>query len=186
MKGTPIVLVAVALVLVAVPGSAASPVPFLRIPAGPALAGDGVVWTQGVGPTLSVVLWTPGRGRSVISRFESNGFLSLAGSDSRVVVARTEDVCGEGQPCVANEDALAGSRTGPLRPVVGARSCTEQYPSMPTVDLDGATAAYAQQRCAPRRILVLDLAHRPVRILFSTSTAVESVRIAGRFLAWVK
>ena len=82
MKGTPIVLVAVALVLVAVPGSAASPVPFLRIPAGPALAGDGVVWTQGVGPTLSVVLWTPGRGRSVISRFESDGFLSLAGSDS--------------------------------------------------------------------------------------------------------
>jgi hypothetical protein len=183
MRGTPIVLLAIVLALFAVPGSVAS-VPLLRIPAGPTLAGDGVVWTQGVGSAISVVLWRPGRRLTVVSRFESDGFLALAGSGSHVIVVRSAAICGEGQPCVAREDALAGPRAGPLRPVIGTRSCTAQYASVPAVDVGGAIAAYAQPRCAPRRILVLDLAHRPVRILFSTSTSAESVRLAGRFLAW--
>jgi hypothetical protein len=141
------------------------------------------MWTQEVGSTLSVVHWTAGRGSVVVGSFQTSGFVSLASSASRVILARNEDVCGQLQPCVAHEYALAGPRAGPLRAVVGARSCTAQLPSLGTVDVDGTIAAYAQPRCAPRRVLVLDLAHRPARILFSISTSADRARLAGRFLA---
>jgi hypothetical protein len=168
---------------IAFPSSAAQLTPFDRIPAGPALAGDGVVWVEQVNSTASVAFWRPGRGGMVVSRFASDGFLSLAASGSRVILARNEDVCAEGQPCVAREDAVAGPRAGPLRAVSGARSCTAQYPSLASVDMDGTIAAYAQPRCAPRRVLVVDLGHRPTRVRFSISTSADRARLAGRFLA---
>lgn len=183
-------LVAATLGVAAAPWSA-PPSTFLAIPAGPVLAGKGVLWTERIGSTVSLVLWRPGRHAAVVDRFTANGFVSLASSGSRALIARLDEACGaakpgEAQPCVATEDALAGRPAGPFRSIGVTRSCTTQYPNLPAVDVDQTTGAYAESRCAPARVRVLDLAGPSPRTLFvrSLPSCCAGARIAGRYLAW--
>lgn len=141
----------------------------VRIAAGPVLAGKGVIWAEDVQSTVSLRLGRQNARPELVARFQSSGFVKIAGSQSRFVVARSGQVCAEGQACVSQQDALGGPPTGPLRRIARFRSCTAQNPSQPSVDSHREVVAYAETRCSPPR-----LAWVPNTRSISISSATES------------
>jgi hypothetical protein len=157
--------------------------------AGPALAGNGVVWVESDGAKDVVRYAAPGSSPAVIQRFAVAGFDDVAGSRSQVLLGRSTQSCLQGYACVAGEEALAGPPTGPLVSVVRRRTCSAQAAQLPVVDVSGAVGAYAGARCQPPRAVLLRLNRRPRPIGFAPYRSVSrrtGARVAGHFVALAK
>ena len=161
----------------------------LLLSAGPALAGNGVVWVERDAGQDVVRYAAPGRSPAVVRRFAVAGFVEVAGSRSHVLVGRSTQSCLGTAACVAAEEAFAGPPTGPLVSVVRRRTCSAQAPSLPAVDVSGAVGAYASARCQPPRAVLLRLGRRARLIEFEPYRSLRrrtGARIAGHFVALAK
>ena len=178
-------VLAVVALAVATASGAEPPRTSVRVPAGPVLAGDGVLWAESVGATMSVRLASRGRSPRVVHRLDATGFVHVAASPRHVGSATISQSCGDGAPCVASEDVLAGPPGGPLRRVAPLVSCRAQNPwGEAAVDVDGDLAVYVASRCLPGRFLVFHLANRTRPILARRGRfCCGPARLAGHFLA---
>jgi hypothetical protein len=152
---------------------------------GPALAGDGVAWTEQSRGTNALRVWTQNRGVRVVYRGESLAVMRpFAVSGRRIAFERSYPSCPPpaGHVCPEGADAVIGPLAGPFRPLTRARTCF--LPGLgKTLALDGRTAAYVQLDCTRQRLQVVvgDVVVRDAPI---SSGCCRAIAVAGRYVAW--
>ncbi len=145
---------------------------------GPVVAGDGVAWLQGLGPSASVLMTArPGeapvaRLRTVSTVYDSTwldgGPQGLAFATSAMFSPSHYE-----PPEVAYGNVWRGGPAGPLEPVLRSRCETG------SVEIDGALLAYARQGCAAgEQGPVVVFGDRALR------AGTNRVHVAGRHLAF--
>jgi hypothetical protein len=150
--------------------------------AGPALAGDRVVWgeqREGVNvlrawPDTTTPLW-----QSASSWFAG----SLAGSRALVAFSRSYDGC-PGKPgfvCPVETQTLVGAPRGSLRSVAPAERCSAGGQSR-RLAVSGSLVAFLELQCdsSGQRVTV----HKGSRTIFQHGAACCDLALAGSYLAW--
>jgi len=150
--------------------------------AGPALAGERVLWSEsptaaraeGVAPDGSLLLRAavPGQAASTLLRTGGERFSALAASATRVAVA------GPG----TSRRLQAGALGAPLDTLATVGPAEGQRP----VAISDSAAAWVQRGPQGSSVLVRDLATAATTVVAAAAPALTRPRLAGRFAAWVQ
>jgi hypothetical protein len=207
-------LAGIALVLALAPAASAETVAQRTAAAGPALAGDAVMWgEESQSGTVQVLRATPGAAPQLVHEIPAptapktrRGFMSVpaafaASAERFAALTFTATVTDEGSDFVSETyapAAIAGPPAGPATVLsgtipasVGGGACTDTYRVPEGVDVDGPRVAVLEATgpCAGNTptVYVATVHDATGRREVSLGPGeVRHVRLAGRFLAWIQ
>jgi hypothetical protein len=150
--------------------------------AGPALAGDRVVWGE-QREGLNVLLAWPDSTTPLWQSASSWFAGPLAGSRTLVGFSRSYDGCPSqpGFACPVETQTLVGAPRGSLRSVAPAERCSAGGQNR-RLAISGSLVAFVELRCdaSGQRVTV----HNGSRTVFQHGSACCDVALAGSYLAW--